>query len=116
MFRKLLLALFALLLLPALLLAQDGKLRGKVTDKESGEALVGANVTVEGTSLGAATDVNGEYIYPHRSRWRLYVEGDVHRLLTDDNFEHPCQLGCHHDTGLQVDELGCSGSGCRNYR
>lgn len=62
MFRKLLLALIALLLLPALLLAQDGKLRGKVTDKESGEALVGANVTVEGSNLGAATDVNGEYV------------------------------------------------------
>ena len=62
MFRKLLLVLFALLLLPALLLAQDGKLRGKVTDKESGEALVGANVTVEGSNLGAATDVNGEYV------------------------------------------------------
>ena len=62
MFRKLLLVLAALLLLPGLLLAQDGKLRGKVTDRESGEALIGANVTVEGTSLGAATDVNGEYV------------------------------------------------------
>lgn len=62
MFRKLLLAFVALLLLPVLLVAQDGKLRGKVTDKESGEALIGANVTVEGTNLGAATDVNGEYV------------------------------------------------------
>jgi outer membrane receptor protein involved in Fe transport len=62
MFRKLLLVLAALLLLPGLLLAQDGKLRGKVTDRESGEALIGANVTVEGTNLGAATDVNGEYV------------------------------------------------------
>ncbi|HTY39281.1 MAG TPA: TonB-dependent receptor, partial [Bacteroidota bacterium] len=62
MFRKLLLAVAALLLLPVLLVAQDGKLRGKVTDKESGEALIGANVTVDGTNLGAATDVNGEYV------------------------------------------------------
>jgi outer membrane receptor protein involved in Fe transport len=62
MYRKLLVAFVALLLLPVFLLAQDGKLRGKVTDKESGEALIGANVTIEGTSLGAATDVNGEYI------------------------------------------------------
>jgi len=62
MFRKLLLAFVALLLLPVLLVAQDGKLRGKVTDKESGEALIGANVTVEGSNLGAATDVNGEYV------------------------------------------------------
>lgn len=54
---------FALLmLLPGLALTQDGKLRGKVTDRESGEALIGANVVIEGTSLGAATDVNGEYV------------------------------------------------------
>jgi hypothetical protein len=62
MLRKVLLVLAALLLLPALLFAQDGKLRGKVTDRESGEPLIGANVTVEGTNLGAATDVNGEYV------------------------------------------------------
>ncbi|HXG00054.1 MAG TPA: TonB-dependent receptor, partial [Bacteroidota bacterium] len=42
--------------------AQDGKIRGTVRDRESGEPLVGANVLVEGTALGAATDVNGEYI------------------------------------------------------
>jgi outer membrane receptor protein involved in Fe transport len=44
------------------MLAQDGKLRGKATDKESGEPLIGANVQVEGMSLGASTDVNGEYV------------------------------------------------------
>jgi len=62
MLRKLLVAFAAILLLPALLFAQDGKLRGTVTDRESGEPLIGANVVVEGTSLGAATDVNGEFV------------------------------------------------------
>ncbi len=62
MLRKLLVGFIAMFLLPALLVAQDGKLRGKVTDKESGEPLIGANVLVEGTSLGASTDINGEYI------------------------------------------------------
>jgi len=61
MFRKLLTTFISLFLLPVLLLAQDGKLRGKVTDKESGEPLIGANVLVEGTNLGASTDINGEY-------------------------------------------------------
>ena len=54
--------LFLLLLLPAMALAQSGKLRGQITDQETGEALVGANVIIVGTSYGAATDVNGEYI------------------------------------------------------
>lgn len=62
MLRKALLVVCVVFLLPALLLAQDGKLRGKVTDKESGDPLVGANITLEGTSLGAATDLRGDYV------------------------------------------------------
>lgn len=53
--------LFSILILPTVVLAQTGKIKGKVTDLTTGEALVGANVLVVGTSLGAATDVNGEY-------------------------------------------------------
>jgi len=54
--------LFLLLLLPAMALAQSGKLRGQITDQETGEALVGANIIIVGSSYGAATDINGEYI------------------------------------------------------
>jgi outer membrane receptor protein involved in Fe transport len=39
-----------------------GKIAGKVTDAETGEALIGINVLIEGTSLGAATNVDGNYI------------------------------------------------------
>lgn len=38
-----------------------GKIVGRVVDAETGEPLVGVNVLVEGTTLGAATDANGEY-------------------------------------------------------
>ena len=55
--------LLTLLLVPAFAFAgTTGKLKGKVTDKSTGEVLVGANVLIVGTSYGAATDVNGEYI------------------------------------------------------
>ena len=37
-------------------------LAGMVTDVSSGAALVGANVVVEGTDLGAAADANGSYL------------------------------------------------------
>ena len=54
--------LFLLLILPiSFLVAQTGKLGGKVTDLTTGEPLIGANIIVVGTSLGAATDVKGEY-------------------------------------------------------
>ena len=38
-----------------------GKLSGRVFDKETGEPLIGVNVIIEGTRLGASTDLNGEY-------------------------------------------------------
>ena len=38
-----------------------GKISGVVIDKDSGEALAGANVVVEGTSLGQASDTEGHY-------------------------------------------------------
>jgi len=43
------------------LIAQEGSVSGRVTDTDTGDPLVGANVIVVGTNLGAATDVNGEY-------------------------------------------------------
>jgi hypothetical protein len=55
--------LFFLLFLPTLIFAgTTGKIKGKVTDLQTGEPLIGANVVVNGTSLGAATDVRGEYV------------------------------------------------------
>ncbi|MFN3693471.1 MAG: carboxypeptidase-like regulatory domain-containing protein, partial [Ignavibacterium sp.] len=38
-----------------------GKITGKVTDEQTGEPVVGANVVVEGTFLGAAADLDGFY-------------------------------------------------------
>jgi len=38
-----------------------GKISGKVVDAKTKEALFGANVIVEGTTYGAATDIDGNY-------------------------------------------------------
>ena len=40
---------------------QTGKVKGFVYDKENGEPVLFTNVSIEGTTLGAATDVNGYY-------------------------------------------------------
>jgi len=50
------------MLLPGLVLGQSGKIRGVITDAETGEPLMGANVLVQGTMLGTATDEDGEYM------------------------------------------------------
>ncbi|MFZ4542548.1 MAG: SusC/RagA family TonB-linked outer membrane protein [Saprospiraceae bacterium] len=57
--KKLTLVLVMLFASLSLLLAQR-TITGKVSD-EKGEAIVGANVLVKGTSVGAATDVDGNY-------------------------------------------------------
>src|SRR5512139_2380366 len=41
--------------------ANTGQIGGKVTDKRTGEPLVGVNVLVEGTEAGGATDATGRY-------------------------------------------------------
>jgi len=55
--------LFILLfLLPVLIYGQVGKISGTVVDKQTGEPLIGASVTVVGLATGAATNLNGEFI------------------------------------------------------
>ncbi len=38
-----------------------GKIAGKVIDENTGDPLIGANILIVGTQLGAATDLNGNY-------------------------------------------------------
>lgn len=56
-----LLGLLAVMLVSEAARSANGKIAGKVTDKKTGEALVGCNVVIEGTSMGAATNLDGDY-------------------------------------------------------
>jgi TonB-dependent receptor len=48
------------------LVAQStGAIKGRVFDRETGDVLVGASVVVQGTSLGAAADFEGEFYVTH---------------------------------------------------
>ncbi len=54
--------LLLLTLLPIVAFAQgSGRLIGLVSDAETGEPLLGANVIIVGSSFGAATDLDGNY-------------------------------------------------------
>ena len=57
-------ALFAILLgmMPLTAAAQSGKITGTVVDAETGEALIGATVGIKGTTTGAITDLDGQYL------------------------------------------------------
>lgn len=51
-----------LLISNALLWCANGKIAGHIIDKKTREPLPGVNVFVEGTSMGAATDLNGDFV------------------------------------------------------
>ena len=55
------LSITTLLLFAAPLWAQTGTVSGTVTDAGTGELLPGANVIIEGTAFGGATDADGKY-------------------------------------------------------
>ena len=54
--------LFSLGLHTAALAGTTGKITGVVKDAQSGEAVIGASVLIEGTTAGAATDIDGYYV------------------------------------------------------
>ncbi|MBX2961445.1 MAG: carboxypeptidase-like regulatory domain-containing protein [Cyclobacteriaceae bacterium] len=41
--------------------AQTGSITGKITDSKTGEEIIGANVAIQGTSVGDATNLDGKY-------------------------------------------------------
>ncbi|MFH1213394.1 MAG: TonB-dependent receptor [Candidatus Neomarinimicrobiota bacterium] len=93
MTRKLMVMLLILGMVPlALFSGTTGKITGTITDKQSGGPLIGVNVVIVGTTLGAATDADGYYsilnvpVGTHSVRisyigYRDYVEQDVQVYL-----------------------------------
>lgn len=58
--KYLLLAIF--IFIPNYFVAQDlGKIIGKVVDANSGESIIGANIIIENSNFGAASDLDGNY-------------------------------------------------------
>ena len=41
---------------------ETGKIVGRVIDSETGDPLPGANVTIQGTTMGASADADGYYV------------------------------------------------------
>lgn len=53
---------FLLIISTNQIFAQTGKIAGKVTDKSTGETLIGLSVGIDGSTRGSATDVEGRYV------------------------------------------------------
>jgi hypothetical protein len=53
--------LIIVFLASGILFAATGKLVGKITDQDTHQPLIGANVSITGSNLGAATDLEGDF-------------------------------------------------------
>ena len=89
---KLLLTTLLLALLPSVLFAA-GKIHGKVVDKDTGEPLVGATVSLVGTTRGATTNLDGEYdiiqvtvgVYTVRASYVGYQQVQISNVQVNEN-------------------------------
>jgi outer membrane receptor protein involved in Fe transport len=61
----------------ALLAQSTGKISGTVKDAASGEPLIGANVVILGTSLGASTDLDGNYFILNIPTGRYSIQASM---------------------------------------
>ena len=51
-----------LIVLACLSAKAQGTIAGNVKDSKTGEAVIGANVVIQGTTQGSATDIEGNFV------------------------------------------------------
>ncbi len=101
---KRVIALLSLVVLPVMIFAQtSGKLSG-VVKSSTGAPLAGANVVLEGTSMGAATDENGQYFILDVAVGTYSVRADYigYKTHTVNNIRVSVGLTTGLDFSLQV--------------
>ena len=94
-------------------LAQTGKVAGTVTDADTGETLPGVNVTVVGTSYGAATDLDGAYAiigvppgtYTVRASFVGFAETLVEEVRVQSGLTTPLDIAMREGTVELGDEV-----------
>ena len=112
MYRKWSTLVLLTLVMPFVAFAQNtGKLTGRVTEAATGDGIPGAIVTVVGTTLGAATDIDGNYTIlgvPVGS-WNIRAEAtDFSPLLVQGveiNSGYTRTLNFEMQVGAEVDEV-----------
>ena len=57
--------LIIVFLLSQIVWSQTSQISGKITDKATNQSLIGTNVFLVGTSLGASSDMDGNYLIPN---------------------------------------------------
>lgn len=112
--RRLLLFLFNqilfIVIVANLAFAQSGKIAGKVTDASTGEALPFVNIIVVGTTMGAASDIDGNYFIINISPGIYSVKASAigYNAVTIENIKVASGFTSTEDFNLQPTTLELS--------
>ncbi|HMA61890.1 MAG TPA: TonB-dependent receptor [bacterium] len=106
--KYLVISLILTLLFTVTLSASTGKIAGHVRDGETREPISGANVVVEGTSLGAATNMDGYYAILNvpPGTYNLKVTMIGYREVTVKNVEVKIDLTTNIDVDMYQQAMG----------
>jgi len=88
-----------------------GKIVGKVTDAKTGEGLPGANVTLVGTRMGAATDLDGSFVIINIPVGTYAVQASMigYNTVTSTGVRSIQDLTTRQDFKLQMGVIGVKG-------
>jgi hypothetical protein len=108
MHRKIFYFLLILSLFPMLLQAGTrGRIKGKVVDLQTGEALIGASVTVVGTTAGSATDASGEFLVQNLEAGVYTIRASYlgYQTITISNIRVNADLTAYVDIELPSEDI-----------
>ena len=90
---------------------QTGKLSGKIIDNETKEGVIGANIIVEGTYLGAAADIDGYYFINNipPGEYNVIVTAVGYRKTTIKNVKISIDLTTKVDVVLSSESVQLGG-------
>ena len=86
------------------LAGNTGKIAGQVVDKSTGEPLIGVNVIVKGTSLGAGTDEDGIYYTNGNDSGWIRTENAVVKNVTGAGDSFVAGLGYGYINNLPIED------------
>lgn len=89
-----------------------GKITGKVSDEKNGESVIGAVVTIKGTTIGTVTDIDGNFMLPAENgtytievKYVGYQPKEVGEVTVADNNEVTLNILLSAASGTELKEV-----------
>lgn len=106
-FRLILSSVMLLVLTSWVFAGETGKIAGTIKDQSTGERLPGINIIIQGTTLGAATDIDGNYIINNipPGAYTVIVSGVGYQKTTYTNVKVSSDFTTRLDVDLPTDVI-----------